>query len=183
MTRLRGLCTNRDGSVSIIIPAQQCVDTLRDGGGISTAFMWRTGFRDWLKGFQNWKTIMDWWWADAIPIDIAKEWEVQKFICDPSWRRERSEAERRHLAERWIRALDQGGLSEREAVALIIEKDAPAYSTAHEIVNCSDLPQDRTYRDAWRRSHNGGPIYIDGGKQIEIEEAKAWEGYHGTKTA
>ena len=181
MTRLRGLCTNRNGSVSIIIPAPQCIDTLRDGGGISTAFMSRTGFRDWLKGSHNWKTIMGWWWRDEVPLDLAIAWEAEKFVRDTSWRPDRKDREA--LAQRWINALHLGGLSEREAVALIIEKDAPAWSTAHEIVNVSDLPQDRTYRDAWRRSHNGGPIYIDGGKKIEIEEAKAWEGYHGTKTA
>jgi hypothetical protein len=34
------------------------------------------------------------------------------------------------------------------------------------------VPTDRWFRDAWRRSSNGGPIYIDIDKAIEIQARK-----------
>ena len=40
---------------------------------------------------------------------------------------------------------------------------------------------DRTYRDAWRRSHNGGPIVIDERKAMAIDEARAWAAYEAAR--
>jgi hypothetical protein len=75
------------------------------------------------------------------------------------------------LARRRFESLNAGGLSEIEAVQLIRDCDVPDWSTAREIVDRADLPQDRTYRRAWRRSFNGGPIYIDEAvaREIDIE--------------
>ena len=181
MTDLVGLCTQKNGAVAVIVPAPECVDVLRDGGGISTAFQWRTGFRDWLKGSHDLKTLMAWWCRNEVPLDLALAWEAAKFVRDVRWRPDRKDRE--DLARRWVGALHLGGLTEREAVALILEKDAPAYSTAHEIVKRSELPQDRTYRDAWRRSHNGGPIWIDERTAQALDEARMWEAYHGARPA
>jgi hypothetical protein len=43
------------------------------------------------------------------------------------------------------------------------------------------VPTDRTYRDAWRRSHNGGPIRLDENKVTEIDEARAWAAYEAPR--
>ena len=80
-------------------------------------------------------------------------------------------------AARLCRALAFGGLVDYEALAIIRDADAARFGTAHELVDLDDIPQDRTYRNAWRRSHNGGPILIDARKAMEIDEARAWREY------
>lgn len=175
MSELRGICTNRDGSVSIICPADDCIFFLMHGGGISNAFTWRFGFRKWMEDKVSLTTIITWWIKNEVPEAMSLEWEIAKFVREKHWRPDRPDREQ--LARRWIEALDRGGLTEREAVSLIVEKDAPAWSTAHEIVHKHEIPEDRRYRNAWRRSHNGGPIWIDDGKAIAIDEARLWASY------
>jgi hypothetical protein len=75
-----------------------------------------------------------------------------------------------------------GGLQERDAVALIGEVTAPPYATALEVVDASEIPSDRTHRNAWRRSKNGGPIWIDETHAQQIDEARMWSSYE-RKTA
>lgn len=80
-------------------------------------------------------------------------------------------------AARLCRALAFGGCVDHEALAIIRDADAARFGTAHELVDLDDIPQDRTYRDAWRRSHNGGPIYLDQRKVVEIDEMRMWREY------
>lgn len=174
-TRLRGLCTCQDGSVAIVIPAQQCVNVLMRGGWLGTYVgEEREGLTDWLRQRFPQPVVSAFLAARTMPVEVALNWEAQKFIRDETWRPDRKD--RAALATRWVRALWEGGLSEREAVALIVEKDAPAWSSA-EIVDVDEIPKDRTYRDAWRRSSNGGPIWIDEDKA----EAIMWERYNGAR--
>lgn len=63
------------------------------------------------------------------------------------------------VAARFARAVAFGGLTRAEGLALIRDRDC-RHGTAHEWVTRDDLP-DRWFRDAWRRSHNGGPITLD----------------------
>lgn len=177
MTRLRGVCTRADGGVTIIIPADQCIKELATGGGIVPGFQWREAMTQWVKGFASARDITRWWRSDEVPMTVAVEWEVHKLLREQSWRPDRSDRE--YLARRWVMCRHVGGLSERDAVALILEKDAPAWSTAHEIVDMDELPKDRTFRNAWRRSSNGGPIWIDDAKAEQI----MWERYDGARTA
>lgn len=44
--------------------------------------------------------------------------------------------------------------------------------TAFEVWNACDVPANRWFRDAWVRSHNGGPINIDIRKARRIQFAK-----------
>jgi hypothetical protein len=60
------------------------------------------------------------------------------------------------VAARYVRAIICGGLTEREAWGVIQDRDCRG-GTGHDIVEVSDLP-DRWFRNAWRRSPNGGPI-------------------------
>lgn len=176
MTDLRGLCTNRNGTVTVIIPADECIDHLMHGGGISCEFTWRFGFRKWMHDKASMADIALWWARNAIPKHLAIDWEVEKFVRDYDWRPDRQD--RGRLARRWIEALDRGGLSEHEAVSLIVEKDAPNWSLAHEIVHKDAIPKDRRYRNAWRRSANGGPIWIDEAVAQRLEENQMWDHYH-----
>lgn len=70
-----------------------------------------------------------------------------------------------------------GGVSRREAIEIIAARDCEHRGTAIEIVDLSDIPVDRTYRNAWRRSRNGGPIWIDEDIAQQIDEQKMWKDY------
>lgn len=78
-------------------------------------------------------------------LQRAVEWEVE---------RGRDEYE----AARFVAALAFGGHTEAEAYGLIRDKDCARRGTAFDVTG--ELP-DRWFRDAWRRSHNGGPISLD----------------------
>jgi hypothetical protein len=53
-----------------------------------------------------------------------------------------------------------GGLSTAEAYGVVRDRLCPHLGTGCELWDTEDVPTDRWFRDAWRRSHNGGPIYI-----------------------
>jgi hypothetical protein len=61
---------------------------------------------------------------------------------------------------RFARMVQVGGCSTAEALAMIRDFDCAHLGTGHELWDASNLP-DRWFRDAWRRSHNGGPIFVD----------------------
>lgn len=64
-------------------------------------------------------------------------------------------------SRRFALALVKGGVTEREVWTLIRDRDCLHKGKLHELHDLDDLPGDRWFRDAWRRSHNGGPIGID----------------------
>jgi hypothetical protein len=63
-------------------------------------------------------------------------------------------------ARRFVMAAAFGGCTTADAYDIIADADARPYGTAAELIDPGDLP-DRWFRDAWRRSPNGGPIDID----------------------
>lgn len=67
----------------------------------------------------------------------------------------------RWAAQRYFDAMGDGGLSADEAIAVLRDRDCLYLGTGHEIWHLTDIPQDRWFRNAWCRSHNGGPIYIN----------------------
>lgn len=73
-----------------------------------------------------------------------------------------------------------GGCSRREAIEIIAARDCGHLGTAIEIVDVSEIPTDRTYRNAWRRSTNGGEIWIDEETAQRIDEARMWEIFNAT---
>lgn len=91
---------------------------------------------------------------------------INLLLSSGSWQSDLTPVTRRRLAETWVEGLITGGLSEDEAVALIGEYSRAPGMTALEVIEAHDLPE-RTYRNSWRRSRNGGPVYID-------EEHAAW---------
>lgn len=72
------------------------------------------------------------------------------------------------VSRRFVHAMHFGGLTTAEALAIIRDRDCAPFGTAMELWDSFDLP-DRWFRNAWRRSHNGGPISIDLGMARPIQ--------------
>jgi hypothetical protein len=86
-------------------------------------------------------------------------------------------------AARFVRAMQFGGLTTAEAYAIMRDRFCAHLGTGCELWDVEEIPTDRIYRDAWRRSHNGGPIYLDRRKVIEIDERRAWSAYEAQQVA
>jgi hypothetical protein len=80
-------------------------------------------------------------------------------------------------AVRFVHAMQFGGCSSAEAYGIIRDRFCAHLGTGCELWDIADVPSDRRYRDAWRRSHNGGPIYIDDDLAMQIDERAAWAAY------
>lgn len=81
---------------------------------------------------------------------------------------------RPEIAYKFAHAMVNGGLTREQAIATIAARDCEQFGTAIEIVDVSEVPTDWTYRNAWRRSHNGGPIWVCEDAIREIEEQRMW---------
>jgi hypothetical protein len=64
-------------------------------------------------------------------------------------------------AYRYAKAMMVGGCTTAEALEIIRDRDCGHLGTAHELWDVDEIPKDRWFRDAWSRSHNGGPISIN----------------------
>lgn len=78
----------------------------------------------------------------------------------------------KEAAERFVKAASWGGRSVEEAWEILKGIDAEPFGNLIEIHAIEDIPSDRTYRDAWRRSANGGPIYVDEALARAIDEQR-----------
>lgn len=61
-------------------------------------------------------------------------------------------------AHRFVMAMHAGGCTEAIAMDIMRDRFCSHLGTACELVDA--VPTDRWFRDAWRRSHNGGPICV-----------------------
>lgn len=61
-------------------------------------------------------------------------------------------------ARDFVKAMQWGGRSVEEAWLIIGEHDCARFGTQIEIHHIDNIPTDRTRRNEWRRSANGGPI-------------------------
>lgn len=76
---------------------------------------------------------------------------------------------REDVAHKYIKHLLCGGMTDAEAYELIRDRDTNREWSGKELWDCSDIPHDRWFRDAWYRSHNGGPIEIDLSKAKPVQ--------------
>jgi hypothetical protein len=76
-------------------------------------------------------------------------------------------------ARRFVDAVMFGGCTTAEAYEIIRDRDCAHLGTGIELWDVSDVPPDRWFRDAWRRSHNGGPICVDLASARQIQFRKA----------
>jgi hypothetical protein len=92
------------------------------------------------------------------------------------WISRRANEGRREWAVAALARLAQhGGCTSAEAFAALRDFDCIHLGTGCEACDASDLPRDRWFRNAWRRSHNGGPISIDmkAARAIQFRRIKA----------
>lgn len=83
-----------------------------------------------------------------------------------------------YAAARFVKAMQFGGLTTAEAYGVMRDRFCTHLGTGCELWSIEDIPINRIYRNAWRRSHNGGPIYLDENEVIRIQEQLAWEKYN-----
>ena len=70
-----------------------------------------------------------------------------------------------------INALQWGGCTTQESWAAIAAHDCERFGHSIELQALCDVPTSRVYRDAWRRGHNSGQIYVDMGLARPIRMA------------
>jgi hypothetical protein len=169
MSRKCVVVTLPGARVAVIHPSERCVLALMEGGGFDRGTGGRRGLARWLNA------IGLGWFRGLLPVEFVKEWEAHK-LRRSEWRRDLAEDQREDLAWRWVNALAHGGLTEEAAILLIGERDRPYGSMAMELIDPADLP-DRHYRAAWRRSTNGGPVWVDDIERICIDENVLWSTY------
>ncbi len=63
-------------------------------------------------------------------------------------------------ARRFAHAVAFGGCTEAEVWEIVRDRDCARHGVLHELIDVSELP-DRWFRDAWRRSSNGGPPSVE----------------------
>jgi len=63
-------------------------------------------------------------------------------------------------AHRFVMAMQFGGCTDAEAYELMRDRFCAHQGTGFELWDVDDIPSDRWFRDAWVRSHNGGPINV-----------------------
>jgi hypothetical protein len=73
--------------------------------------------------------------------------------------RQSEECGERH-AVRFVRAMQFGGCTDAEAYELMRDRFCAHHGSGIELWAVGEVPEDRWFRDAWVRSHNGGPIDI-----------------------
>lgn len=86
-----------------------------------------------------------------------------------------AEGIRQDVAVRHADAMMRGGLTTAEVWELIRDRDCEPHGTAIELWDVAELPADRWFRNAWRRSPNGGPIYVklELAQPIQFERARS----------
>lgn len=81
-------------------------------------------------------------------------------------------------AARWIDALIAGNATTAEAYEHILMRSREPDQAAIDLVDIAEVPAlrdpagNRWCRNAWRRSMNGGPVYIDIQRAIELEQKR-----------
>lgn len=124
----------------------------REDGGVNVCHPAREFISGWLSHGDYWHDKPLGWvdaWIERRTAEGRKSWAVEKFA----------------------RAAQRGGCTTAEALAVIRDFDCAHMGTAFELRRHDELP-DRWFRNAWRRSHNGGPIMIDMPVAREIQIAR-----------
>ena len=91
------------------------------------------------------------------------DWEVAKFLIVVSneaefkadWAeflRVRVGSTREVAVRAWVEALCYGGLTEAEALSRLGAKNLPDDCVSHQVIEKTDLPTDRYFRNAWEWS-------------------------------
>lgn len=125
----------------------------------------------------------------GVAITCPSEWGIQALMYGGAWRdfprdfwkvqidRMVARQVKEDAAHMYALTMMTGGVSRSKAVDIIAARDVGHWGKAIDIIDISQIPTSRRYRNAWRRSHNGGPIWIDEAAMIAIDEASMWASY------
>jgi hypothetical protein len=72
-------------------------------------------------------------------------------------------------ARRFVIAMQFGGCTNAEAYEVMRDRFCAHHGSGIELWDKADVPTDRWFRDAWRRSHNGGPIDVSLSKARSVQ--------------
>jgi hypothetical protein len=72
-------------------------------------------------------------------------------------------------AHRFVMAMQFGGCTDAEAYEVMRDRFCAHMGSGVELWDVGDLPSDRWFRNAWVRSHNGGPINVSLAKARGIQ--------------
>lgn len=142
MMPYRIVSTDFDGKVRITCPAPEIHAVMTSGGG----WFDRDGPYQELTGNAN-----------TLGVQGSMHREIEKQI-----RNGRNE----RVTRKFINALAFGGCTDAEFFEIIRDRDCAVWGTGCELWHVGEIPKDRWFRNAWRRSANGGPIAVD------LEKAK-----------
>lgn len=87
-------------------------------------------------------------------------WDKPRGWADAWIARRTAEGRQEWAVAQFARKVQLGGCSTSEAMAIIRDFDCSHLGTGFDLWSVQEFP-DRWFRNAWRRSHNGGPIFID----------------------
>jgi hypothetical protein len=137
----------------------------RPDGGVSVCRPSMTALRFMTNGGGRWDSILI-----TDPNFLDRQIQAQA-----------TEGVREWASRRFVMAMHKGGCTDAEAYEIMRDRYCSHIGTGCELWDDSDLP-DRWFRNAWRRSHNGGPITIDLSKAKRIQYARIKnlenKGYH-----
>ncbi len=124
--------TRPDGCVTLVTPSWRAIRVYGSGAGPDAE-----------------ACGTNWYWNAKRRGFLAEQEERQIAAGHPA-----------HAVRRHIHAMTFGGLTTAEALELIRDRDCAVFGTAADLIDIEDV-RDRWFRNAWRRSRNGGPISID----------------------
>ena len=135
----------------------QCIVYTRPDGGVSVCAPSSTALRYMTTGGGRW---------DGFPVGFLDRQiaEQAKFGVGES------------AAHRFVMAMQFGGCTDAEAFDVMRDRYCAPHGSGFEVWIAKELPGDRWFRDAWRRSHNGGPIEIDmvKARKIHLKNLKSF---------
>jgi hypothetical protein len=142
--------TRPDGAVAVCAPSLTALRFVTGGGGRwdpPPGKMWHR------------------WDDKSHLIDVPYHLRGQRFIA-PTWflnaqiDAQAKDGVGERAARRFVHAMQFGGCTDAEAYAVMRDRFCAHQGTGIELWDVDDVPKDRWFRDAWVRSHNGGPIGV-----------------------
>jgi hypothetical protein len=136
------------------MPSQRLIVYTRPDGGVSVCAPSLTALRYMTNGGGRWDDIL---LADREFLDRQIDAQAANGVGE-------------RAARRFVHAMQFGGCTEAEAYEIMRDRYCAPHGSAFELVD--GVSHDRWFRNAWRRSHNGGPIGIDMVVARKIQLAK-----------
>jgi hypothetical protein len=149
------------------MPEQRFILYTRPDGGVSVCAPSLTALRYMTQGGGRWDPPEGKMWFRANNashlIDVPYHLRGQRFIA-PTWLlnaqidAQAVDGVGECAARRFVHAMQFGGCTEAEAYEIMRDRFCAPHGSAFDLIDAP--PLDRWFRDAWRRSHNGGPVWI-----------------------